>query len=373
MPHSLHVISFDVPYPANYGGAIDVFYKLKALKEIGVEVVLHCFVYGGRGPAVELEDVVQEVNYYKRKSRLVSIFSNKPMIVKSRESEKLNDRLKQDNHPILMEGIHSSGLLQNKLVEDRVTAVRMHNVESAYYEELARSETDIVQKQYYKDEAKKLRDYEKTLSKADHILAISQPDTEYFRTFYKQTSYLPAFHSNDKVTAKAGSGLYCLYHGNLSVNENKLAAAWLIKEVFAGLDVPLIIAGSKPSKTLIELVHKHPEVRLIADPSEEKMNELIQEAHIHVLPTFQRTGIKLKLLNALHRGRHLLVSPSMVDNTGLEKLCVIQRKPDDWKLAISELMLQSFTDASIAERTILLNGLFDNRTHAELLKNLLYA
>ncbi len=27
----LHIISFDIPYPPNYGGVIDVFYKLKAL------------------------------------------------------------------------------------------------------------------------------------------------------------------------------------------------------------------------------------------------------------------------------------------------------------------------------------------------------
>jgi len=343
------------------------------LKEVGVDVILHCFVYGERGPAVELEEIVYEVHYYKRKSRFTSIFSGKPMIVKSRESDKLNTRLKEDDYPILMEGIHSSALLQYDWMNNRMAAVRMHNVESAYYEELARNESDIVQKQYYKDEAKKLRDYEKTLSKADHILAISEPDTNYFQTFYKQTSYLPAFHSNEEITAQSGSGLYALYHGNLSVNENKLAAAWLIKEVFAGLDAPLIIAGSKPSNSLIELVHKHPEVRLIADPSEEKMNELIQDAHLHVLPTFQRTGIKLKLLNALYKGRHLIVSPSMVDNTGLEKLCIIHRQPDDWKLAISELMLEPFTDSTISERKTLLSGLFDNRTHAELLKNLLFS
>ena len=29
----IHIITFDIPYPANYGGVIDVFYKIKALKE----------------------------------------------------------------------------------------------------------------------------------------------------------------------------------------------------------------------------------------------------------------------------------------------------------------------------------------------------
>ena len=42
----LHLISFDVPFPANYGGVIDVFYKINSLHKIGVKVILHCFQYG---------------------------------------------------------------------------------------------------------------------------------------------------------------------------------------------------------------------------------------------------------------------------------------------------------------------------------------
>ena len=32
MSKKIHVISFQVPYPPNYGGAIDVYYKLQSLK-----------------------------------------------------------------------------------------------------------------------------------------------------------------------------------------------------------------------------------------------------------------------------------------------------------------------------------------------------
>ena len=39
----LHVVAFDVPYPANYGGVIDIFYKVQALSEAGVKVHLHCY------------------------------------------------------------------------------------------------------------------------------------------------------------------------------------------------------------------------------------------------------------------------------------------------------------------------------------------
>ena len=37
----LHIISFDVPFPADYGGVIDVFYKLKAFASEGVKIHLY--------------------------------------------------------------------------------------------------------------------------------------------------------------------------------------------------------------------------------------------------------------------------------------------------------------------------------------------
>ena len=34
--NKLHFISMDVPFPPNYGGVIDVFYKLKAFHQLGI-------------------------------------------------------------------------------------------------------------------------------------------------------------------------------------------------------------------------------------------------------------------------------------------------------------------------------------------------
>ena len=60
----IHIISFDVPLPANYGGVIDVFYKIKALHKAGIKIKLHCFYYG-REKNVELE---------KEKTKHIEIF-----------------------------------------------------------------------------------------------------------------------------------------------------------------------------------------------------------------------------------------------------------------------------------------------------------
>ena len=52
----LHIVSFDVPYPANYGGVIDVFYKIRELHRSGIRLHLHIIEYPVRDRAPELEN-----------------------------------------------------------------------------------------------------------------------------------------------------------------------------------------------------------------------------------------------------------------------------------------------------------------------------
>ena len=65
MTKAVNIVSFNIPYPPNYGGVIDVFYKIKALSKEGYEVHLHTFVYD-RTSSDELERLCKKVYYYKR-------------------------------------------------------------------------------------------------------------------------------------------------------------------------------------------------------------------------------------------------------------------------------------------------------------------
>ena len=56
MPEGIHIVSFDVPFPPEYGGVIDVYFKAKALSEKGLKVLLHCFQYG-RSRIIKFESV----------------------------------------------------------------------------------------------------------------------------------------------------------------------------------------------------------------------------------------------------------------------------------------------------------------------------
>ena len=149
----LHIVSFDVPYPADYGGVIDVFYKIKALHKAGVEITLHCFEYG-RGKPPELEKYANTVFYYKRKKSIFDFLKKDPFIVVTRSNKSLLENLLLDDAPILFEGLHTTYFLNSNPLANRIKMVRTHNIEHNYYNGLAKNAKGWI-KWFFKLEAKK--------------------------------------------------------------------------------------------------------------------------------------------------------------------------------------------------------------------------
>ncbi len=366
----LHVVSFDVPYPTNYGGVIDVYYKCKALKEIGLEIILHCFQYGERKPQKHLREIFPQTYYYPRKTGLAGWSPRLPYIIHSRRSKQLLQRLAADDHPILFEGLHCCSYLGHHKLASSRQFVRMHNIEWQYYQHLGARESQFFKSLYYKRESQLLQTYEKKLHKAHKIMAISKNDRAYLNQNFKNTSLIPAFHPFNQVISKPGKGRYMLYHGNLSVNENLEAANFLLHQLEPIEQLPLIIAGANPPQSLKQQCNER-KVKLIANPSHEALNKLIQEAQVNVLPTFQDTGIKLKLLSALYQGRFCLVNPPMVEGTGLEKLCMIAKTARDFNKQIHHIQSQEYTQVANEQRAKTLYQGFSNQRNAQQLLNCL--
>jgi hypothetical protein len=368
----MHLVCFDVPHPPDYGGVIDIFYKIRALHKIGIRIHLHCYQYG-RKEADILNELCISVNYYQRNASKTGLFNRLPYIVVSRSSEELIRNLLKDEHPILFEGLHTCYFLSDPRLEKRDKFVRTHNIEHDYYENLASVERNIFKRYYFHNEAEKLRVFERSLEHAQCIFAISPNDQEYFNENFGRSEYIPAFHPNEKVCSRTGKGDFALYHGNLSIGENNEAALYLIREVFNDLDLKLIIAGSRPSQVLKREVSKHDNIELAGNIPTEKIHQLISDAQINILPTFQPTGIKLKLLSALFSGRHCITNDIMTDNTGLESLCLTGSSPQALKSHILNTKDLAFTDADIKLRKDVLGNQFSNLKNAELLSKMIFS
>lgn len=371
MAKTLHVIAFDLPHPPDYGGVIDIYFKVKALQECGVRVILHVFLYAGKSPSAHLEKMCHRVHYYPRRRFKNPFSGDLPYIVATRSDEQLLKNLCADEHPILFEGLHTTAFLPSPELRGRLKMVRTHNVEHLYYRALEEAESSFFKKYFFRIEAERLEAYEPVLQHADLILPISPLETQHYADRFPRVKYLPAFHSNDSVGSMPGRGRFVLYHGNLGIGENNKAALHLVHEVFPALNVPCVIAGNNPSRQLMTAVKGNPYISLASDISSSDILQMVKEAQVNVLVTFQNTGIKLKLLNSLHLGRHCVANHDMVDNTGLESLCRVADSPEAMIAAIRDCWNRDFAPADIESRSVILEQHFSNLNSARELSSLL--
>ncbi|PHR69584.1 MAG: hypothetical protein COA67_09220 [Lutibacter sp.] len=367
----LHIVSFDVPFPANYGGVIDVFYKLIELHKIGVEIHFHTFEYG-RGKQKELEKYCKKVYYYHRNSFIKSFFSKDPFIVKSRENRHLISNLTADNSPILFEGLHTTSPIFLKAIKNQKTFVRAHNIEHLFYKGLSESESSVFKKTFFKQESKKLIKYESILKKVDGIFTISPFEHAYFLEKYgEKATYIPAFHEVTKNFIHTdNSKKTVLFHGNILVPENIRAILFLIS-IYKNSIYNLVIASSHQNKNINTEIDKHKNIQFVNLKSQDDLKQLFRTAHINVLPTFQKTGIKLKLLNALYQGKFIIANNNMVEDTGLEELTEIANSKEEFLQKTAILFDKKFNQEIVNKRLEKLKS-FDPQKSAQKIVDIIF-
>jgi hypothetical protein len=94
------------------------------------------------------------------------------------------------------------------------------------------------------------------------------------------------------------------------------------------------------------------------------MEDLIRNAQINLVLTRQSTGIKLKLLHALFRGRHCLVNPPMLEGSGLGDLCTLIRDRKELGEQLARLMKIPVPESAVLRRKKALKE-YSNRAGAE--------
>ncbi|MFD1551577.1 glycosyltransferase family 1 protein [Putridiphycobacter roseus] len=365
----LHFVSFDVPYPPDYGGIIDVFYQLKALHDLGVNITLHCFYYTGNNPPnKKLEQFCSSINYYHRKKHVGKLLASKlPFIVATRNDSNLLKNLLLDKSPILFSGLQTCYFLNHPALKDRRKIVRAHNVEHDYYKGLALGENNLVKKQYYLWEAKKLEKFEQILKDASGILSISKKDINHFKK-YTKTWHVPPFYNNQVIAYNAQNVAvpYGFFHGNLSVIENINAVLFILREIAPKTKFPIIIAGKNPAKIIVDKINLLANVSLQANPNAKEMEALMTAAQVHLLFTDQQTGIKLKLMHSLAKGKHIIINSKMDDEGLFKGLCQVIDNPKEIKQTFEKLMVTPFTIKDYEKRKENFTRVFNNQKGAAL-------
>jgi len=370
MSKKLHLVSFDVPYPPNYGGVIDVFYKIKALHSLGIKIYLHCFEYG-KEEQPELDNYCKKVFYYPRNSFFKSYLSTTPFIVKTRENKTLIFNLKAIVAPVLFEGLHTTAALLSTTFPNQKIGVRAHNIEHNFYKGLAKSEENLFKKTFFYQEAEKLKKHEKILKKAAVIFTISPFEQSYFLSTYgKKSVYIPAFHQVVHKKNEQTKGKFILYHGNLNVSENVHAALFLI-DIYKDSEYHFMIASSFQNKKISTEISKHQNISFSIINNQTDLENLFKNAHINVLPTFQKTGIKLKLLNTLYQGKFIICNNYMIEDTGLEALVEKANTTEEFLQKTTLLFQENFTQEMVENRIKILQNFSPEESAKKIIEHLL--
>lgn len=364
----LHIVCIDVPYPPDYGGAVDMFYKIKFLSEAGVNIILHCFSYGRVRQQI-LEKYCAEVYYYKRKK---SIPLKIPYIVSSRRDTLLIKRLLSDPHPVLLEGIHCTYYLYKKLLRDKNVWVRMHNIESEYYANLSKSTHDVFKRCYYRREGQLLKSYEKKIFADANLVVISERDFQKMKADgIPHVQLVPLFIDHISVSAQPGRGSYCLYHGNLSVADNEKAALFIANEIAPFVNSRFIIAGKNPGRN-VRIAAARNNVELIENPDDTALDQLLKDAHVNVFPFFNTAGVKVKLVHALFKGRFVVTNTPDNLSQSLAGLCTFAQSKEDFRQAVQELMEIEFPEAEKIKRKEILARYYDPFINTQRLIRLIF-
>ena len=138
--------------------------RIMMLKKMGISIHLHYFSYNERGTPNELNQFCESIHVYERKKGHKGFSVKLLYIVYSRMNDELLTNLQNDKHPILLEGIHCTGMLSELDLDNRKVIVRIHNEESRYYKELAKAESSFFKKRFSASSLNFLSKYLNTLS-----------------------------------------------------------------------------------------------------------------------------------------------------------------------------------------------------------------
>ncbi|MFV0205094.1 MULTISPECIES: hypothetical protein [Empedobacter] len=318
--NKLHFISMDVPFPPNYGGVIDVFYKLKAFHQLGIEIHLHLFGFNEIESDV-LRKYAKEVYFYPIHQKPNYIFKKYPISVRSRDSQLLYERIKSLKAPIFFESLKTTFILNKYTLEGYSKYLRLHNIEQNYFSGLAESEKNLAKKALFYIEAKKYIQYENIIHQFDEVFTLSKFEQNYIQEKYNKGKFVPVFHGNETFQSLSEKGEFALYHGDLRASDNCKVVDFLI-EVFKEIDYPFVIASGSREDWVKAKIKNHPHIQFVKLKDFNHLKKLFAKAHLNIAWSFQESGTKLKVINALFNSRFSIINENVIDDEKISGLCV---------------------------------------------------
>ncbi len=323
------ILAMELPYPANHGGRVDIWRRIKALKRLGVQVQL--IGWSRTEPdRAELEMLQAHVTDFHRLSypqrkreklrRLVDLCFY-PLEVTSRmvrgQQWQTLQKLVRDFQPhvLMADQIHSA-LAAHKLGQalNLPVIMRSQNIEHLHYRELLAAAPDVKSKVARFLSQNHLERFERrTFERCLAVYESSSEDLRFWHDRGLQNGYLlpPIIElpEEDSTLKDPSIAEYdAVFLGNLRTENNVAGVVWFLEQVLPLLRVvqPKIrvaIAGSEPT-LVIQAACYRAGVTLIANPPDALA--IYRSGRVCFNPVTTGRGVSVKSLDMLVAGRPIV-------------------------------------------------------------------
>lgn len=337
-PLRLAIVAYEPPYPARHGWRADVWRRMLALQEQGVELML---IYWAsdipaerptpeeeavmRGVATRLYWCEVEQSPLRRAARLVRRLSQHAIVVSRELDRAAQQRLgaavaEFGADAIWLEGAYAGRVAQD-LARDlqRPLFVRSHNIEHLYAARQGHKAGSWSERLKWAGQIGALRRLEtRTLAAASAFFDISVDDLAWWSSRgLARGHWLPPIIDEGQARRLAappvpGERTHDVgYLGNLATPNNVEGVLWFLAEIVPRLravraDLKVFIAGSTPRSAIVVACQKAA-VDLIQNATDAVSVQ--RRAKVLVNPVFFGSGVNVKSVDMLLSGAHLVSTP----------------------------------------------------------------
>lgn len=271
----------------------------------------------------ELSDSIKNVFIFKGNNNLACFFSKYPICNKKRFVKKCTEELKKHFYDFFIyEGEQIAIYRLKNAVKSKRHIIYMHDIESEYRKELAKSQSSFFLKFMQYNESSRFKYIEKRINNYfDEVWFISNDELNRFKPKLSPNKGvyvpMPALDVGGFVSKETNGSI--LYVGDLRLKNNLLSLEWFSENVFPKIKeklqtIVMNVVGSINDNDRQKITSRGINVLGYVDDIE----SMYHNSSCFACPVAFGAGVKVKTIDALSKGMVVVTTTKGVEGTELK-------------------------------------------------------